>query len=76
MIVESYYIDWQEMNNTDAGSGPNWLFQYDSTFEPFNTTSESTGPSEPTDNFYKGDDVDYRVEYVPCTIRPLQFSQP
>ncbi|KAL8257368.1 hypothetical protein R6Q59_029409 [Mikania micrantha] len=52
MIVETYYIDWQEMNNTDVGSGPNWLFQYDSIFKPFNTTSERTGPSEPTDNLY------------------------
>ncbi|KAD4586040.1 hypothetical protein E3N88_23641 [Mikania micrantha] len=76
MIVESYYIDWQEMNSTDAGSGPNWLFEYDSTFRPFNTTSEGTGSPEQADDFYKGDDVDDRVDYVPCDPKLLSVDPP
>ncbi|KAD4385615.1 hypothetical protein E3N88_25784 [Mikania micrantha] len=76
MIVESYYIDWQEMNSTDAGSGPNWMFEYDSTFRPFNTTSEHAGASEQADDFYKDDDVDYMVDYVPCDPKLLSVDPP
>ncbi|KAD3067019.1 hypothetical protein E3N88_34899 [Mikania micrantha] len=76
MIVESYYIDWQEMNSTDAGSGPNWLFEYDSIFKPFSTPSENAGTSEQANDFYKGDDVDYRVDYVPCDPNLLTVDPP
>ena len=27
-VIESYNIDWQELNATDAGSGPSWAFDY------------------------------------------------
>ncbi|KAD7477708.1 hypothetical protein E3N88_00844 [Mikania micrantha] len=76
MIVESYYIDWQEMNSTDAGSGPNWLFEYDSTFRPFNTTSENAAASGQDDDFSKDDDIDYRVDYVPCDPNLLTVDPP
>ncbi|KAD4180306.1 hypothetical protein E3N88_28897 [Mikania micrantha] len=76
MIVESYYIDWQEMNSTDAGSGPNWLFEYDSTFRPFSTPSENAGGSEQADEFFTGDDMDYRVDYVPCDPSHLTVDPP
>ncbi|KAL8259939.1 hypothetical protein R6Q59_027892 [Mikania micrantha] len=76
MIVESYYIDWQEMNSTDAGFGPKWLFEYDSTFRLFNIASKRAGSSEQTDDFYKGDDVDYRVDYVPYDPKLLSADPP
>ncbi|KAD5802663.1 hypothetical protein E3N88_14023 [Mikania micrantha] len=76
VIVESYYIDWQEMNSTDASSGPNWMFEYDSTFRPFSATSENAGASGQADEFYTGDDVDYRVGYVPCDPSHLTVDPP
>ncbi|KAI3798903.1 hypothetical protein L1987_34187 [Smallanthus sonchifolius] len=62
-IVESYYIDWQELNKTDANSGPNWLFDYDSVFKLFNVFSDVSDMLD--DGFYKYSTVDYRIDEDP-----------
>ncbi|XP_076953566.1 uncharacterized protein LOC143627678 [Bidens hawaiensis] len=35
-IVESFDVRWLEENETDARVGPNWLFDYNKLFRPFN----------------------------------------
>ncbi|XP_076955263.1 uncharacterized protein LOC143630041 [Bidens hawaiensis] len=35
VILESFNIDWQELNPTDAHNGPNWMFDYESLFKQF-----------------------------------------
>lgn len=29
LILESFTVDWKELNATDARTGPDWLFDYD-----------------------------------------------
>ncbi|XP_076906045.1 uncharacterized protein LOC143561996 [Bidens hawaiensis] len=50
VIVESFNVDWQELNPTDARTGPNWLFDYDYLFNQFPgmCTPPSTGTQVPT----------------------------
>ncbi|KAI3796080.1 hypothetical protein L1987_38743 [Smallanthus sonchifolius] len=36
IVMESIDINWHENNHTDAGDGPNWLFDVDSVFKSFN----------------------------------------
>ncbi|KAI3784099.1 hypothetical protein L1987_43191 [Smallanthus sonchifolius] len=36
IVLESIDINWHENNHTDAGDGPNWLFDVDSVFKSFN----------------------------------------
>ncbi|XP_076933364.1 uncharacterized protein LOC143599256 [Bidens hawaiensis] len=35
-ILESYDVHWLEENETDARVGPDWLFDYNELFKPFN----------------------------------------
>ncbi|KAI3744682.1 hypothetical protein L1987_57771 [Smallanthus sonchifolius] len=62
-IVASYYIDWHELNKTDADSGLNWLFDYDYVFKLFNVFSDVSDMSD--DGFYKYSTVDYRIDEDP-----------
>ncbi|XP_076918907.1 uncharacterized protein LOC143579500 [Bidens hawaiensis] len=52
-IVESYDVRWVEENETDARVGPDWLFDYDKLFKPFNlfpmSPILSVDPSESLD---------------------------
>ncbi|KAI3774152.1 hypothetical protein L1987_48696 [Smallanthus sonchifolius] len=36
IVLESIDISWHESNHTDAGDGPDWLFDVDSLFKSFN----------------------------------------
>ncbi|KAI3818972.1 hypothetical protein L1987_12794 [Smallanthus sonchifolius] len=42
IVLESIDINWHENNHTDAGDGPNWLFDVDSVFKSFNLLDFST----------------------------------
>ncbi|KAI3808433.1 hypothetical protein L1987_24384 [Smallanthus sonchifolius] len=36
IVLESIDVNWHESNHTDAGDGPDWLFDVDSLFKSFN----------------------------------------
>ncbi|KAK9064959.1 hypothetical protein SSX86_016342 [Deinandra increscens subsp. villosa] len=36
VIIEAFNVDWLEDNPTDAGNGPDWIYDYGSLFEGFN----------------------------------------
>ncbi|XP_076906865.1 uncharacterized protein LOC143563133 [Bidens hawaiensis] len=35
LILESFNVDWKELNVTDARTGPDWLFDFDNLFNQF-----------------------------------------
>ncbi|XP_076954163.1 uncharacterized protein LOC143628450 [Bidens hawaiensis] len=35
LILESFNVDWQELNATDARTGPDWMFDYEYLFKQF-----------------------------------------
>ncbi|KAI3725478.1 hypothetical protein L1987_65266 [Smallanthus sonchifolius] len=49
MVLESIDINWHESNHTDAGDGPDWLFDVESLFKSFNlpVLSNELTPANP-----------------------------
>ncbi|KAK9048587.1 hypothetical protein SSX86_032448 [Deinandra increscens subsp. villosa] len=62
VIIEAFNVDWMEDNPTDAGAGPDWIFDYGSLFEGFNFSNVFHNLGEEEDIVVPSSDVRPHVD--------------